>query len=478
MGQLPDWVLRHKKKGTEVRRIGDKYRLYKISSKWNPEKKRSQKITEKYLGTITPEGLIPPKPQGGAKSMSNLSVLDYGPYELVRQLNEDVLSRLQEFFLKDWERLWCCAVIRFVHRAPVKLWAHHYQASFLREQHESLNLSGKSMSSWLRHLGNYRKKMVELLGCFSQGQEHLLIDSTHITSLSRQLGINQPGYNSKKTFDPQVNLLALFNSADRLPVYYRVLPGNVRDVKSMKLSIDESRASNVVLIGDKGFYSQANAEHLQAAGLDYILPLRRNSSLIDYSPLARGRKAAMQGYFKYADRPIWYTSQEVEAGRVWVFFDNRLKVREEQDYLSRIEAEQEGYSMDKFLEREVRMGTLALLTNCTEWSAQRVYQAYKTRGAVEQMFDVFKNLLEADRTYMHNDKAMESWMFINFLSLLFYYRLYNLLLEKDLLKKYAVNDLLVFANPIRKVNVRGVWFTSEYPAKVSKILEKLGTPIT
>ena len=124
------------------------------------------------------------------------------------------------------------------------------------------------------------------------------------------------------------------------------------------------------------------------------------------------------------------------------------------------------------------MGTLALLTNCTEWSAQRVYQAYKTRGAVEQMFDVFKNLLEADRTYMHNDKAMESWMFINFLSLLFYYRLYNLLLEKELLKKYAVNDLLVFANPIRKVNIRGVWFTSEYPAKISKILEKLGTPIT
>jgi len=50
---LPEWVLAHKKKGTQVSKIGNNYYLYKITSEWNPEKKRAQKITQNYLGKIT-----------------------------------------------------------------------------------------------------------------------------------------------------------------------------------------------------------------------------------------------------------------------------------------------------------------------------------------------------------------------------------------------------------------------------------------
>jgi hypothetical protein len=57
----PDWVLRHKKKGTEIRFIKGKYYLYEAKSKWNKEKGRSQKITGQYLGRITETGLIVPK---------------------------------------------------------------------------------------------------------------------------------------------------------------------------------------------------------------------------------------------------------------------------------------------------------------------------------------------------------------------------------------------------------------------------------
>jgi len=58
MNQMPDWVLKHRKKGTQVTRMGNNYYLYKVKSVWDPSKKRAKKITEKYLGKITPEGLI------------------------------------------------------------------------------------------------------------------------------------------------------------------------------------------------------------------------------------------------------------------------------------------------------------------------------------------------------------------------------------------------------------------------------------
>ena len=56
----PQWATRHKRKGTELRLINGRYYLYEVSSKWNPEKKRAQKITGKLLGRIR-RGIIDKK---------------------------------------------------------------------------------------------------------------------------------------------------------------------------------------------------------------------------------------------------------------------------------------------------------------------------------------------------------------------------------------------------------------------------------
>ena len=45
----PDWVLKHKKKGTLIMKRDDRYYLYRVSSHWNKEKKRSQLRTDEYL---------------------------------------------------------------------------------------------------------------------------------------------------------------------------------------------------------------------------------------------------------------------------------------------------------------------------------------------------------------------------------------------------------------------------------------------
>ena len=57
----PEWVLKHKTLGTAIVRNKNNFYLYKISSKWNKDKGRAQKVTEKYLGKITPEGIVAPK---------------------------------------------------------------------------------------------------------------------------------------------------------------------------------------------------------------------------------------------------------------------------------------------------------------------------------------------------------------------------------------------------------------------------------
>jgi len=69
-------------------------------------------------------------------------------------------------------------------------------------------------------------------------------------------------------------------------------------------------------------------------------------------------------------------------------------------------------------------------------------------------------------------------MFINYISLIFYYRIYNSLIKNNLLKKYSPMDVLLYLSKIRKVKINKKWITLEIPKKSKNLIEKLKIPIT
>jgi transposase len=73
-----------------------------------------------------------------------------------------------------------------------------------------------------------------------------------------------------------------------MPAYFRTVVGSISSVSSLSRSIKESGAKDVVLVGDKGFYSANNIKELEKEGLHYMLPLKRDSSLIDYNIVRSG----------------------------------------------------------------------------------------------------------------------------------------------------------------------------------------------
>jgi len=93
------------------------------------------------------------------------------------------------------------------------------------------------------------------------------------------------------------------------------------------------------------------------------------------------------------------------------------------------------------------------------------------------MIDTFKNVLDADRSYMQDEHALEGWMFANYIALHWYYKIYQLLVKTDLITKYSPMDVLDFLQEIRKVKIDGVWYQKEATAKTGKILKKLGLNI-
>lgn len=238
----------------------------------------------------------------------------------------------------------------------------------------------------------------------------------------------------------------------------------------MLLSMEESKVKDIILVGDKGFYSSDNIKELDTKKIRYILPLRRNSQFIDYAPLMLPGKKQFYGHFLFENRVIWYYECGMDGKRIVTFLDDRLKVEEERDFLIRAEGDE--LKMEEFHNKESRFGTISIITG-SDIPSQKIFELLKSRVEIEITFDTFKNVLNADRSYMRDDSAMEGWMFVNFIALLLYYKVYGLLISRDALSKYSPKDVILHLSRVFNVKIGDNWVASEIPKKTRLLIEKL-----
>lgn len=465
---FPSWVDQHRKPKTEIRFLNGYYYVYSISYKYSPKLKRSKKITGQLLGKITQEdGFIQSeKDKLRNETPGKIHVAEFGPHNLFIAHMEKELGYLAESFANtkiEWKQIAAAAMMRWIYQSPIKMMDFHWHNSYY-ETEWKMSISDKQISQMLRQLGDSRDQILDYFSHFPIEGEHLLIDTTSIPSKSELMDSVRTGYSRDMMFTPQTNLFYIFSTKLKMPVYYRVVPGNIRDVKSFALSLQESKISDAVIVADKGFHSRDNIELLKEASLKFVVPLRRSSSLIDYQPIKKGSKEEMTDYFEFDGRFIWYYEKKAEEERVVIFYDEKLKVQEENDYLQRISTHPEEYSKEVFFQKQFEFGTLSCITNLTD-SADKIYQIYKSRGQIEQVFDTYKNFLEADRTYMQNEKALYGWSFINFIAIQAYYKLYQHMKSNKILRKYSVEDVMHFAFKKKKLRIGNSWTFSEITKK-------------
>ena len=468
----PDWVTKHKQKGTNISCINGRYYLYAVSSVWNKEKGRAQKITKGYLGRITEEGFIPSKAKTKKAEMP-VTVKEYGASNVLNTLGADILSELRELFPNHGELIFTIAALRVIEQCPFKRMEHYYKNSNLSELFKGLKLSGRELSLFLKDFGGNREEIVKFMKRFIAGNEHILFDGTSILSKSEKMNINRTGYNAHHDYEPQINLLYAFACESKSPVYYRIIAGNVRDITAFKLSVSEAGLKDVIIVADKGFGSEANFNMLNESKIKYIIPLKRNSALFDTSKLESGDKASFDGYFMFNERPIWY----YRINDVIVFLDGDLRNCEEKRYLKNIENNVDGYTMSGFIENQYKYGTIVVKSNVSK-PPQDIYNLYKERWEIEQSFDFLKNLLEQDKSFMQNEKSLETWAFINHISIMLNYKIYNLLREKKLLSKFSVADFISHLKYIFKVKINNSWCLSETTKKTRQFLDTLNIHIT
>lgn len=476
----PAWALEHKKAGTELRMIRGRYYLYEYKTIYDRERKRPKKITGKLLGSINQRnGFVPSSKRKLEKTIdqkifTQITCKEFGVSLLIQKQFALYCQSLEKIFGDLWKSIIAIAYCRFVYHCPLKNIPFRLAESFLPQMLGIGDFNEKRSSAVLKTIGENPEKRLAYMKLFIHKGEYMLIDATNVFSKSNHISLARKGYNKNKNYDSQFNLLYIYTTNCHMPVYYRLLPGNIREVKAFKNSLLEAGLQDAIIIADKGFYSKNNVTLLQKEKLNFILPLKRDNLLIQYEEIKQNIFKQHNLFFEHEKRIIWYNKYQADGLSLFLFLDENLRVREEDDYLKRISTHPESHAVEEYHLKRNTFGTISLLTGIKNISAIDTYQTYKSRMSIEVMFDAMKNIMEADHTYMQDEQTLQGWMFINHITLQWYQHLYIELKEKGLLKQISVNDYIQHLTDIKKIKINDQWYLNEFTLQTEKLLKKTG----
>jgi len=131
-------------------------------------------------------------------------------------------------------------------------------------------------------------------------KEYLAYDTTSVSSYSEHIKGVRYGKNKDNDNLPQVNMALIFGEESCLPVYYRVLPGNITDVMTIRKlvkDVDFLELDKLKLVMDRGFYSAVNINALYKGHYKFLIAVKSNNGFV--SGLIEKAKGEMHDFTHY-----------------------------------------------------------------------------------------------------------------------------------------------------------------------------------
>ena len=108
----PDWVMKYKKKGTYINRVGDKYYLYAAHSERIKGTDKIRRVSDGYIGRITKEdGLIPSKSRIKSIPVS----MEIGLSRIILPISEKLILSMRKSFPKYGDYVFSRAVLLYIY---------------------------------------------------------------------------------------------------------------------------------------------------------------------------------------------------------------------------------------------------------------------------------------------------------------------------------------------------------------------------
>ena len=496
--------------------------VYEAENFWDPEKKQSRQ-KRNYLGVWdeTSGKLIPKVAERDVKTTKSL-----GPAYLLDSVGNEIQLRkkLSEAFGKDGDLILAVAMSRLLHQTSLKNLHHVLEDSFLPEMYSlKETFSSQWLSSFLERLSTKEAAMTTFYNSLIAGEDETLIfDITSLSSASRNIDWLEWGYNRDGLDLPQVNLGLVLSLNNHLPLYFKLFPGSISDVVTLKNLVAEIKAFGIaksLFILDRGFYSESNIKEMTAENIDFILPLPFSVNIGKGLISETNTEIENPANAKRFGGDIFYVLEsEVMIGEVnaygYVLFNKKREGSETNSFYNRLidiesalngkefknpigEFKRTAGNFERYLECIVEGKTIHLrrrinaisqasnrfgktiLLSATKRRWDEVLSLYRERDEVEKKFDDLKNELEAMPLRVQKIETLQGLLFIFFVSLIMRAILLRKARDAELLDKKSIEEILLELAKLRAVKVGGKWRLTEISKKQRTILEKMkiGIPV-
>ena len=453
---------------------GRKYAYIQKTHVWNKEKKQAETSLE-YIGRLDDNGKLVPKRRHLVKAEmseeTKLSIVDQNRVGMVRVLwqiaTEIKLNEtLKAAFPKTWDTI---LSLSFYYVSSGRNAAYLY--SSWQEDHESpikgKSLEGPDITRLFSEMEEARRKdfLKRWRNAASSGKA-CFNDITSISSYSKENEMVEFGYNRDHEDLPQINLGLIVDSGSKLPLYYHVHDGSIRDVSTLERVMREGFAfnmKNLLFVMDKGFYATHNINSMYSFNYHFIvaIPLSagkakdaideaRSSIRHPSNIIVTGNGEAV--YAKTSSLQYWsnedfhwpcrihvYTSDNEDAGKRGMKLDMKLAecFRELNEgnwndahvslyakyfdmnikTVDGVEKKTYSYKEKALKDAESHYaGYFAIVTDQVDLSSREVLEIYRSKDAVEKAFYDLKNEQDAKRLGTHSAKAMDGKLFTLFIS--------------------------------------------------------------
>lgn len=510
MTEKPDFVTSYQKpKNTEIKKIGNNWYVYERFSKYDPAIKRSRKVSGKCLGKLTPLGLVPTQrrlvKESDQRPARVSDVAEAGAVLFFWVRTVSMRERLKEFFPDIWQTIYAAAILRAIKEPRFRRLQVHYETSLLAHLLPNLSFDAPGNAAFLQVLGRRREEICRFMQeDVNSNDVFILFDGHRLITSSKTMELAELGYDSKRRFKPQVNLLYVYSLSSDVsaPVYYKQFPGSTPDVSAFADILNECGISSkkYTVIADKGFAAEEQFEALTEKELSYIIPIKRGSKLVAaYLPLT---PQSFSDLFTYNGRAIQSFKIEEDGFNVFVYYDAQLYANELADAAER--AEQKNEVKDGKLQRELNrrqkgkgkltdeqlselqprdlkqilestpeMGTVSIRTNRLDLNSHQVYRTYKQRQAIEQFFRTYGAGMDFDASYMRDRTSQEAWLFLNHLSATIAMECIADIARIGEDKNVSFEDLRQTLGKIMASQVNGKWTLAPIKKSVQKLIAKL-----
>lgn len=461
-------------------KFGNKEYAYEITAYWDKKKKVCRQKS-KYLGAVVDKKKKLFEKKSLMAKPENL-IVDFGDTYAVHQvLKETGFNQMLEDAFTDFsEELLALVHYRLCYGAAMMYAQRWFEGSYSRLQFKTANLSSQRISEMLDQLGDERQQRLffkRYLQTFSGSKNGIIIDAT---SLPNQIHMPMTEWGrSGEEIDKQVRFLLVVDKQTSAPMYFRILPGNIIDVSTLKNTIDELQKYGIkdtFIYSDAGFFSEDNILDMYQNNINFLTRLPATRTI--YRDLilneVKGLESAEYGV-RYGKRGLLVKQKKIvlfgHRAFAYIILDPKRKGKE-MDRLLVENIDEKDQNKDALEYEILRRGVMILISSFDIPRAD-VVPMYYVRQTAEMLFGFSKDDLGILPLRVHNEARMQGFLLLQFLSLVAFTQIKN-----KLGNEYTVEDALLTLRNLKAKVFDADLIVGELTREQKEITKKLGVIVS